>query len=78
MREFTSWIAFNNLSPISDERGDYQAAQITEMIYSANRGKDSPKINIEDFKLFKQKTKQDLIVDQLDPLEREFYNSFNK
>ncbi|MBE0153256.1 DUF4035 domain-containing protein [Serratia fonticola] len=36
--ELRLWAAFNQISPIGDERGDYQAAQIVAATFNAQGG----------------------------------------
>ena len=40
-RELTEWVAFNNISPIGEERGDARQAFTTAAIVNAFRGKNS-------------------------------------
>ena len=48
-RELTEWQLFYNVEPFGEERADLRAALICHIIYSMNRGKDSPDIPLEDF-----------------------------
>jgi len=43
--EFTYWLAYNNLSPIGRERGDYQTALVAYTVASAHSGKKKPKFD---------------------------------
>jgi hypothetical protein len=47
--EFRNWMAYNKLSPISDERGDYQAALVSSVIVNSNRQTNSRRYNVDDF-----------------------------
>ncbi|NCG54918.1 phage tail assembly protein T [Serratia fonticola] len=38
--ELRLWMAFDQLSPIGDERNDYHAAQITAAVFNSQRTKD--------------------------------------
>jgi len=38
-REFYLWIGFDQLSPLGDERGDIQAAQVAATIYQSKGAK---------------------------------------
>ncbi|QAX81062.1 DUF4035 domain-containing protein [Yersinia hibernica] len=40
MSELRLWAAYDRISPIGDERGDFQAAQITAATYNAQGGKN--------------------------------------
>lgn len=39
MSELRLWAAYDRISPIGDERGDFQAAQITAATYNAQGGR---------------------------------------
>ena len=78
IKEFMSWCAFNKICPIGDERNDYHAAQITNMIYSVNAGKNSKKTTIDDHRLFKTPTLQDLQKRNLTDVELALFEAFNK
>ena len=49
--EFAEWIAFANLEPIGDRRGDVQVALICKMLVDLNRKKGAPPSNLTDFLL---------------------------
>ncbi|WP_414499211.1 phage tail assembly protein T [Yersinia kristensenii] len=46
MSELRLWAAYDRISPIGDERGDFQAAQITAAAYNAQGGRNQ--LSIED------------------------------
>ncbi len=47
--ELTDWLAFSRLEPWGDERADYHAAMICMICYQMWRGKNSPRMKLEDF-----------------------------
>lgn len=47
--ELTEWIAFNQLSPIGDDRGDLQAAIITSTLANVNRAEKTAPFKPRDF-----------------------------
>lgn len=51
---FTEWMAYYNLEPFGDELMDFHLAQITAMLYNANRAKNSKSKQVNDFRLWKQ------------------------
>jgi len=55
-KELTEWIAFNQISPIGDERADLRAAQICTMMGNAWRGKNSRAFKVVDFLPYHIKT----------------------
>ena len=75
-REFSTWCAFDRISPIGDGRQDYHAAQITGMIHATHSSSGSNQPTIEDFKLFSKPKPIDYKLKKLAPEEREFYESF--
>lgn len=52
-RELAEWMAFAQLEPIGDRRGDYQAAQVAQVIANVNRDTKKRKkpYPVEDFLL---------------------------
>jgi hypothetical protein len=50
----TEWMAYDQLDPIGEERGDYLIAMLCSVIVNSNpyRGKDSPVAKAEDFMPF--------------------------
>lgn len=47
--EFRGWMAYNRLSPIGDERGDYHSALISSVIANVNRQAKGKSYNVKDF-----------------------------
>lgn len=47
--ELGEWIAYNNLDPITQDRGDAQAALICQTLANVNRGKGQPAFRVEQF-----------------------------
>ncbi len=48
-QEFTSWLAYDRVSPFGDERADLRSAIITATLANANRAKGSKPFTVEDF-----------------------------
>jgi len=57
--EWAHWVAFNNLSPIGDERGDVQAAMVVSTLANINRRKGQQAYKIQDFLPYSQKESGD-------------------
>jgi hypothetical protein len=47
--ELTEWIAFNQLSPVGDDRGDLQAAIVSQVVANVNRAKGRKPYTSKDF-----------------------------
>ena len=47
-QEFTYWMAYNNLDPIGNDRGDYQTALVAHTVASAHSKK---RLKLDDFVL---------------------------
>lgn len=47
--ELTEWQAFFKIEPWGEDRADWRSAQIAALIYTANKGKRSPKREVRDF-----------------------------
>lgn len=45
------WVHYNSIEPIGDDRADYRAASIVQMLYNVNRGKNDKPGKLEEFLL---------------------------
>lgn len=51
---FTEWMAYYNLEPFGEEVIDHHLAQLTALLYNANKAKNSKSRTADDFRLWKQ------------------------
>jgi len=54
--ELTEWMAFYQLEPFGDFRGDMRAAIVASTFANANRSRESKPFTLEDFMPFVEKT----------------------
>lgn len=51
---FTEWMAYYNLEPFGDELMDLHLAQVTAILFNANKPKNSRSKQTNDFRLWRQ------------------------
>jgi len=58
--EETYWISYNQMNPIGDYRADVRNAQLLNLLYSINAGKQAPKKTLTDWMpFFRKRVKPD-------------------
>ena len=65
--EFTEWVAYYQLEPFGDYRGDYRSGVVASTLANVHRGKDARAFTPEDFMPFLERTGEATSV-QEDPL----------
>jgi hypothetical protein len=50
-KELRGWEMYHELEPFGEERADYRAASIVQMLYNINRGKNQKALELKDFLL---------------------------